>query len=72
MRLTIAAASIAIAALVAAPALADHVQGGPVKNAGQCWKGSKMQDGGTFGSWGACPQAANTPAAPHKRAHRHS
>jgi hypothetical protein len=72
MRLTIAAASIAIAALVAAPALADHVQGGPVKQGSQCWKGSKNQDGGTFGSWGACAQAASTPAAAHKRARHHS
>jgi hypothetical protein len=72
MRLTIAAATIAVAALVAAPALADHVQGGPIKNASQCWKGSKMADGGTFGSWGACPQAASTPVATHKRVRRHS
>jgi hypothetical protein len=72
MRLTIAAASIAIAALVAAPALADHVQGDPVKNASQCWKGSKMADGGTFGSWGACPTSASTPTAPQKRVRHHS
>jgi hypothetical protein len=71
MRLTIAAATVAIAALVSAPALADHVQGGPIKQNGQCWKGSKT-DGGTFGSWGACPTSANTPAVASKRVRRHS
>lgn len=72
MRLTIAAASIAIAALVAAPALADHVQGGPVKQGSQCWKASKNWDGGTFGSWSSCAEAASAPAATHKRARHHS
>ncbi len=72
MRLTIAAATIAIAALVSAPAFADHIQGGPIKQNGQCWKGQKGTDGGTYGSWGACPQAASTPATSHKRARRHS
>jgi hypothetical protein len=72
MRLTIAAATVAIAALVSAPALAEHVQGGPVKQSGQCWKGSKGSDGGSFGSWGACPTSASTPAAPQKRVRHHS
>jgi hypothetical protein len=69
MRLTIAAATLAIAALIAGPALADHIQGGPVKKAGQCWTGSKVPDGGTWGSWGACPQSASTPTATHRIRH---
>jgi hypothetical protein len=69
MRLTLAAATVAIAALVAAPAMAEHVQGGPTKQGSQCWKGSKSWDGGTFGSWGACAESASTPAAPRRRTH---
>ena len=39
---TIAAATVAIAALIsAAPALADHNGGGPIKQNGQCWKASR-------------------------------
>jgi hypothetical protein len=72
MRLTIAAATVAIAALVSAPALAEHVQGGPTKQNGQCWKGSKGTDGGSFGTWGACPTSASTPAVANKRVRRHS
>jgi hypothetical protein len=72
MRVTIAAATFAIAALVAAPAMADHVLGGPVKQGTQCWKGAKTQDGGTFGSWGACAEPASTPTASHRRVHHHS
>jgi hypothetical protein len=52
---TLAAATVAIAALVAAaPASAERLMGGPVK-----------QNGGaesTWGTWTACPQAASTPA----------
>ena len=70
---TIAAVTVAIAALIsAAPASADRINGGPIKQNGQCWKGQKGTDGGTYGTWGACPQAASTPATSHKRARRHS
>jgi hypothetical protein len=72
MRLTIAAATLAIAALVAAPALAEHVMGGSVKQNGQCWKASKNMDGGSFGAWTACPAPAGGSAANHKRARSHS
>ncbi len=66
MRFTIAAA--AIAALVATvPASAENLGGGPVKKNGQCWKASKLNDGGSFGSWGACAQGASTPTAAAKR-----
>jgi hypothetical protein len=67
---TIAAATLAIAAfVVAAPAAADHVQGGPIKQNGQCWKGQKGSDTGSFGMWTACPEKASTPAASTKRRH---
>jgi hypothetical protein len=72
MRLTLAAATVAIAALVAAPAMAEHVQGGPTKQGAQCWKGSKNWDGGTFGSWSACAAPASTPTATTTRRARHS
>ena len=56
MRFTIAAA--AVAALIAAiPAYAADM-GGPAKQNGQCWKSAKTMDGGTFGTWGACPGGA--------------
>ena len=39
---TIVAATVAIAALISgAPASADHIQGGPIKQNGQCWRSSK-------------------------------
>jgi hypothetical protein len=72
MRFTIAAA--AVAALVAAvPAYAADM-GGPMKQNGQCWKAAKTMDGGTFGTWSACPggapaAAAKAPATAHHRNH---
>jgi hypothetical protein len=71
MRFTIAAA--AIAALIAAvPASAENVGGGPIKQNGQCWKAAKLNDGGSFGSWGACAQSASTPSATNARRRPHS
>ncbi len=62
MRLTLAAATVAIAALLAAaPASAESVMGGQVKQNGQCWKAAKTMDGGTFGSWNACATSAKAP-----------
>jgi hypothetical protein len=71
MRFTIAAA--AIAALIAAvPAYAGDMAG-PVKQNGQCWKSAKTMDGGTFGTWSACPggapATAKAPATAHHRNH---
>lgn len=67
---TIAAATLAIAAfVVAAPAAAEHVQGGPIKQNGQCWKGQKGSEAGTFGTWISCPQPASAPSA-QKRSSR--
>ena len=61
---TIAAATVAIAALIsAAPASADRLMGGPVKQNGQCFKHTS---GGiaeaTWGYWQACPKPASAPA----------
>ena len=56
---TIAAATVAIAALISAvPALADHNGGGPIKQNGQCWKASRGSDQ-MFGHWRACGEKAS-------------
>ena len=60
---TIAAATVAIAALISAgPAFADHNGGGPIKQNGQCWKASKGSDQ-MFGHWQSCAQVASGRAA---------
>ena len=60
---TLAAATVAIAALVAAaPASAERLMGGPIKQNGQCWKSNSGGGKSTWGTWTACPQAASTPA----------
>jgi hypothetical protein len=60
---TIAAATVAIAAMAApAPTSAqDHSLGGPIKQGSQCWK-SHVGSDSSFGHFEACPQAASTPA----------
>jgi hypothetical protein len=59
--LTIAAAAVAIAGLISAtPASADYLGGGPRKQNGMCWKGSKGSEG--FGFWRACPEKASANA----------
>jgi hypothetical protein len=68
-QLTIAAATVAIAALIsAAPASADRIGGGPTKQNGQCWKSTS---GGvaesSWGFWQACPKPAASPATQPKR-----
>jgi hypothetical protein len=60
---TLAAATVAIAALVAAaPASAERLMGGPIKQNGQCWKSNSSGGESTWGTWSACPQGAATPA----------
>src|SRR5262249_26504853 len=62
-QLTIAAATIAIAALVSGvPAWADWNPGGPKQQNGQCWKNHTGNDH-RFGVWIACPAPAAGPAA---------
>jgi hypothetical protein len=61
---TIAAATVAIAALfAAAPASAERIQGGPLKQNGQCWVHHAAASEATWGVWAACPSPASTPAA---------
>ena len=61
-RLTIIAAMVAIAGLISAtPASADYLGGGPRKQNGMCWKGSRGSEG--FGYWRACPQPASARVA---------
>ena len=65
---TVAAATVAIAALIsAAPASAEHNGGGPIQQNGQCWKASKGSDQ-MFGHWRACGEKA---CAEAKREVRH-
>ena len=61
-KLIVPVATIAIGALFAsAPASADMIAGGPLKQHGQCFKYSQaMEKDARFGSWGACPQSAST------------
>jgi hypothetical protein len=66
MRFTIAAATIAVL-FAAVPASAENIGGGAMKQNGQCWKAAKLNDGGSFGTWGACAQSASTPTATAKR-----
>jgi hypothetical protein len=61
-KFTIAAATVAIAALTSgAPASAERNQGEPIKKNGQCWKQQKLSEAGTWGYWQACPEKASSP-----------
>jgi hypothetical protein len=69
---TIAAATVAIAALIsAAPASAEKISGGPIKQNGQCFKHTS---GGisesTWGYWTACPKPASAPTVQRAARHR--
>ena len=62
-----ATALTAFGALVAT-AQAEILGGAPMQNGNQCFKYSPGNGkDGRFGSWGACPQAASTQAAPQRR-----
>jgi hypothetical protein len=72
-QLTIAAATVAIAAMIsAAPAAADHLGGGPVKQNGKCWKSPILASDGRYGSWEACPSPASAPAATTAKRRHHA
>jgi hypothetical protein len=67
-----AAATFALVGL-SVPAIAD-INGGPVKNGGQCWSNSVLQNGSngsTWGYWGSCPKTASTAPAGTPRLVRH-
>ena len=69
---TLAAATVAIAALVAAaPASAERLMGGPIKQNGQCWKSNS--GGGEFdlGHVDGLPAGGEHPGDPSRRASAH-
>ena len=62
-RFTIAAATLAIAAVFsAAPASADRIKGGPLKQNGKCWFSAKHSSpsDSTWGYWGSCTEKASS------------
>ncbi len=61
--LTIAIAAAAVTALFVAPVSAERLQGGPIKQNGQCWKSHSGGADMTWGTWRACPTPAAAPAA---------
>jgi len=66
-KLTIAAATIAFGAMLGS-AQAEILGGASTKNGNQCFKYSSANErDGRFGSWGACPQAASTPATQQRQ-----
>ncbi len=58
-----AAATVAITLFVAAPASAERIQGGPIKQNGMCWKSHSVGADMTWGTWKECAKPASAPAA---------
>jgi hypothetical protein len=59
---TIVAATVAIAALIsAAPASAERINGGPIKQNGLCWTGHGAPSEATWGFWESCAAKASRP-----------
>jgi opacity protein-like surface antigen len=53
-------AAVAIAALIsAAPASAERINGGPIKQNGQCWRGHASASEATWGYWKPCAEPAS-------------
>jgi hypothetical protein len=67
--LTIAITAIAVSALFVAPVSAERLQGGPMKQNGQCWKSNSGGSESTWGIWVACPSPAAAPSVA-RPAHR--
>jgi hypothetical protein len=61
-QISIAFAAIAITALFAAPVSAEKLEGGPLKQHGQCWKKHSVGSDMSWGTWIACPAPAAAPA----------
>ena len=61
-QITIAFAAVAITALFAAPVSAEKLEGGPLKQHGQCWKKHSVGSDMSWGVWSACPTPAAAPA----------
>lgn len=60
--LTIAIAAAAVTALFVAPVSAEKLEGGPIKQNGQCWKKHSVGSDMSWGVWTACPTPAAAPA----------
>jgi hypothetical protein len=57
---TIAAATLVVAALIsAAPASAERINGGPIKQNGLCWSGHGGASEATWGYWESCAAKAS-------------
>ena len=56
-QITIAFAAVAITALFVAPVSAEKLEGGPLKQHGQCWKKHSVGSDMSWGTWIACPDA---------------
>jgi hypothetical protein len=59
---TIAAVTVAVAALIsAAPASAESIGGGPLQQNGRCWHGEKHSSPSeaTWGYWESCAERAS-------------
>ena len=58
---TIAAATVAVAALIsAAPTLAENISGGPLQQNGKCWFAQRQSSPAeaSWGYWGSCADKA--------------
>jgi hypothetical protein len=62
LTIAIAIAAVAVSALFVAPVSADRLNGGPIKQNGQCWKSHSAASEATWGHWDACPSPAAAPA----------
>jgi hypothetical protein len=72
MRQFTIAAAVAIATFVAAaPASAERINGGPLKQNGQCWRGHGGTSEAAWGFWQPCAQPASG-SATQRTTHRHT
>jgi hypothetical protein len=62
-QITIAFAAVAITALFVAPVSAEKLEGGPLKQHGQCWTKHSVGSDMSWGVWSACPAPTAAPAA---------
>ena len=75
MRQFTIAAALAIATLVAAgPASAERINGGPLKQNGQCWRSHGGASEAAWGFWQPCAQPASTSTthATHQTTRHHT
>jgi hypothetical protein len=59
-KFTIATAILAMGVLIsAAPASAERINGGAIKQNGQCWNGHGGASEAAWGYWGSCAEKAS-------------